>query len=320
MIIPKCLKAGDTIAIASPFNGIVKGSKIRDLDEIIKWFQNKKLKIIEDKYTRKSVKGASSLASARAKELTKLIENKQIKLIVGVTGGDYLIELLDEVDLDCIIDNYKWVQGQSDMTILLYILTTKYNVMTIYFYNAASLKKASIEELSNNYKILSGNKIIQKDFKYKINELGEKESSCWLSNCNINVTGIIIGGSLECLIDLLGTKYDCTHKFIEDHKEEGIIWYFDINCISNETIFRCLWHLRNAGWFKYAKCLIFGRTEEKSYTGITLDEVITRGLGKLNIPYIKNFDLGHSTPRIVIVNGSKVNLVCDEINHSIRFI
>ena len=320
MIVPKYLKENDLIAISSQSDGIIKEKKIKNLEESIALLKKRNYKVLEDAYTRKSIKGESAPAKKRKDELERLIKNPEVKLICSVTGGNYLVEVLDDLNLDDVRQNCKWFMGQSDTTILLFLLTTKYDIKTIYSYNAASLAQASKEELENNFKILQGKKIEQKDFHYYINHEQEKKESSWQASSKINTTGRMIGGYLECLTDLIGTKYDTTLEFIEKYKEDGIIWYFDINYIGNETLLRSLWHLRNLGWFQYTKCILFGRGEETSYTGISLEEAIQRGIGDLDIPYITNCDFGHTSPRITIVNGAKVSVVCNNEEHVIKIL
>ena len=109
--------------------------------------------------------------------------------------------------------------------------------------------------------ILRGNNIVQNDFGYCIED-GVKKESCWISKCKVNITGRIIGGCLSCILDLVGTIYDDTLNFIQKYKNDGIIWYFDIDYMSNEDILRGIWHLSNCGWFKYTNCIIFGRTDD----------------------------------------------------------
>ena len=43
----------------------------------------------------------------------------------------------------------------------------------------------------------------------------------------MDVTGRLIGGCIDVLKDIIGTKYDGTLDFIEKYKDDGIIWYFD---------------------------------------------------------------------------------------------
>lgn len=317
MIKPDSLKKDSTILIASPSNGLKKEKKIKSLETLIDKFKSNNFKVLEDSHTRESINGASSTVQKRAKELEEAILNKDIDYILSVSGGDYFLEVLDFIDLDIIKDNIKWLQGHSDITPLLFLTTTKYDIQTIYSFNAANMGSVSNDEFNNNLNILKGEKISQKDF---INYPEFKEKKPWTFQKDINLKGKMIGGYLGCLIDILGTKYDCTLDFIEKYKEEGIIWYFDIDYISMEDLFRDLWHLRNAGWFKYTKCILFGRSEEESFTGITIDEAILRGLGDLKIQYVTNFDLGHTNPRITIVNGSNVEIICNSKIHEIKMI
>lgn len=315
---PSSIKKGELIALSSMSDGIVKESKQQKLFNAIKKLE-KEFTITKDEHVICSVKGESCDAKTRTNDFMSFLNDKNVKGIVGVTGGNYLMEVLDYLDFSLIKKNVKWLQGQSDITILLYLITTKYDIQTIYSYNANSMASISDEEYNNNLLILKGYNIIQNDFEYQLVD-GKKKKSRWLCKQNIDLTGRIIGGCLECLMDLVGTKYDYTKKFIEKYKDDGIIWYFDIDYMTNEQLLRNLWHLKNLGWFKNAKGIIFGRLEETSYTGVTLDEAINRGLKDLNLPIVTNFDLGHTYPRVTIVNGSMIRLKCNEKEHKIEII
>lgn len=315
---PNNIKKGSVLALSSMSNGIVKENKKNNLMESIKKLE-KNFIVKTDEHIFCSVKGESCDAKSRAKDLMKFFSNKEVKSIISITGGDFLIEVLDYLDFELIKNNIKWVQGQSDTTMLLFVLTTKYDIKTIYSFNANSFSNISDLEYKNNILVLEGKDIKQKDFEYKIIN-NEKKKSNWICKENINITGRLIGGTLECIMDLVGTSYDNTLNFIEKYKKDGIIWYFDIDYMSNETILRNLWHLNNIGWFKYTKCIIFGRNEEISYTGITLEEAINRGINNKEIKIVTNFDLGHTYPRVTLVNGNIVNLVCNEKEHFIEIL
>ena len=56
-------------------------------------------------------------------------------MILCAKGGDLLFEILDKVDYQALKANPKWVQGYSDPTSLLYAITTKYDIATIYGLN-----------------------------------------------------------------------------------------------------------------------------------------------------------------------------------------
>lgn len=315
---PKYLKPGDTIAILSPSNGLKKEKKIELLAKAKIKLEKQKFKIIEDKYTRCSEKGESASAIKRAKEFDRVINDKNINAIITSTGGDFLLEILDYIDENLIKDNIKWIQGQSDTTILLYYLTTKYDFATIYSFNVTTFGEIYEQQIDNNLSILKGEKIIQHSFNQKSNE---QEISEWklINKKELKTKGRIIGGCLSCLLDIIGTKYDYTKEFLRKYKDDNIIWYFDIDYMNNEDILRAMWHLKSAGWFKNTNTIIFGRVEENGFTGISLIEAIKRGINNDEINIITNADLGHTNPRITIINGANVKLEYKEGKATIQF-
>jgi muramoyltetrapeptide carboxypeptidase LdcA involved in peptidoglycan recycling len=120
----------------------------------------------------------------------------------------------------------------------------------------------------------------------------------------IEITGRLIGGCLDVLLNLVGTKYDNTVNFIEKYKEDGIIWYFD-NCdLSSEEIIRAFWQLKESGWLKYVNGIVFGRSATEDGYYMSFKEAVYESLNYLNVPIIVNADLGHKAPRMTLINGS----------------
>lgn len=63
------------------------------------------------------------------------------------------------------------------------------------------------------------------------------------------------------------------------------------------------------GALENASGIMFGRLKnEVSYTGISLHEAISRAIKNENIPILTDVDLGHTNPRITIVNGAIANV------------
>lgn len=302
MIYPKMLNEKEVIKIISPSNGITKEKKLSDLSNCIKKLNKYGFVVEEDLYTRKSEKGSSAIGVDRAKELLKNIKDNNVNCLLLVSGGDFLIELFDYCNLDSIKNNVKWIQGHSDVTNLLYFITTYYDISTIYSFNACAIgSDIEKKQIEDNINFLKGNLIVQ--------ELVDNKKFHF---DNINLTGRIIGGCLDSLLDIVGTKYDFTNSFINKYKNDGIIWYFDIADLSNESIYRGLWQLKNAGWFKNTKAILFGKLKQEiSYTKIAFDESIQRALFDLDVIIITNVNIGHIYPRITIINGSLAHIKDD---------
>lgn len=323
MIYPKCLKDNDMIGITAPSNGLVKNTKIGALENAIANLKRYGFRVCESDNVRRSIDGVSGDAKNRAKSFMEYITNQDIKCIIAATGGDFLVEILEYINFEEILKNVKWVQGQSDITALLYILTTGMDIATIYSYNITGFGYKNLHESQiNNIKVLKGDLVKQHSFDLfeNPNDRKVKENSsmdlslktCWKAIGDVKKVkfrGRIIGGCLDCLLDIVGTKYDYTKNFIDRYKMESIIWYFDVSDLTNEDILRGLWQLKNAGWFQNASGIMFGRLKnEVSYTGISLHEAISRAIKNENIPILTDVDLGHTNPRITIVNGAIANV------------
>lgn len=335
MIYPTFLKENDTIGVTAPSDGITTKEKRYRLDCAIKNFQEKGFHIKETKNVRTSIKGRSTDSKEQAKELEELFQDNQVKAIICASGGDFLLEMLSYLDFSIINKNPKWIQGYSDPTGLLYTITTNLDIATIYGDNFKAFgMNPWHQSLDNNLEILKGNLLEQNSFdkyeaEYTSYQVGDEPYNLtkevyWKNLKNepeIQVSGRIIGGCLDVLTDLFGTKFDNTLEFIEKYKNDGIIWYFDICELSSEQIIRTLWKLKDNNWFNHTKCIIIGRImTETSYYDISLEEAIKHSLNDLNIPIILNADIGHVSPRMTIINGSIATITSKEGKGTINFI
>lgn len=315
MIYPKKLEKNDIIKIISPSNG-VKSTKLNKYDKAIKCISNFGFKVIEDKYVRNSENGVSTTAKNRSKELNKAINDTNISALIACSGGDYLIQILDLIKFNKIKNNIKWVQGQSDITPLLFYITTKFDIATIYSFNAKTYGDdyLPVQMIKNNIDILKGKLPKQIEYGFKID--GGKIKQPWeCITFEQEFSGRIIGGCLDSLKDIIGTKYDFVKKFIQKYKNDGIVWYFDVAEMTNEDILRTMWQLKNAGWFNGCTGMLFGRIEnEINYTGTSLKDAINYNLKDLNIPILINTDIGHTDPVHTIVNGSIVKIARNNDN------
>lgn len=318
MIYPKKLKENDIIEIISPSNG-VKSKKIKKFEKAVENLNSYGFNVIEDKYVRNSENGVSSSAFNRSVELNKAIRDTDVKALIACSGGDYLVQILDLINFNYIKKNIKWIQGQSDITPLLFYITTKFDIATIYSFNAKSFGDDDLPEtmIKNNVEFLKGSIPKQTEYGYKIDEYKIKQSwECITEDRELN--GRIIGGCLDSLKDIIGTKYDCVKKFIKKYSKDGIIWYFDVAEMTNEDILRTMWQLKNAGWFIGCKGILFGRIEnEINYTGTTLKDAVNYNLYDLNIPILINTDIGHTDPVHTLINGSIVKITKDKDNKHI---
>ncbi len=295
--------------------------------------ENKHFQIVETEHVRTSKIGRSTSAVIRAQEFMDLIEDKNVDAIICATGGDFLLEILPYLDFEKIAKNPKWIQGYSDPTGILFPITTKLDIATIYANNICSFgMEPWHDSLKENISILKGENIIQSSF-----ELYEKENIPYETGIEpyhldtkvkwknlfmeeITLQGRMIGGCLDLLAELVGTPFDYVQDFQERYKEDGIIWYFD-NCeLSNEDLIRTFWKLEICGWFKYCKGILLGRSAtDTSYYQVSFQDTLKTAFEHLHIPVIYDMDFGHISPRMTIINGGYATIISKEGKGSIQF-
>ena len=334
MIYPTFIKKGDTIGVCAPSNGITREAKVNRFNHAIESIHEKGYQVIETPHVRTNDDYASSDAKMRAQELASLYQNQEVKAIICATGGEFLLEMLTFFDFSVVKNNIKWLQGYSDPTGLLFTITTNLDIATIYGHNFAGFgMDVWHKSLENNWDILNGNLIVQKSFDYYESAPNEEvtgleeyhlDTPVYWKNLRdeeeIIISGRMIGGCIDIITELFGTRFDKTKEFIEKYKDDGIIWYFD-NCeLSCEDLVRTLWKFKDNGWFLYCNGIIFGRSAcHESNFGITFDEAIRRVLGELNIPIIIDADFGHVPPRMTIINGAYATIVSKKGKGTMQF-
>ena len=164
---PENLKIGDTIGVCAPSDGIADEFRLARLDLAIENLKKLGYKVIETESVRKSKKGRSADAKKRAKEFMQLMENDDVKLILYAGGGDFLMEMLDELDFEKLKKlPPKWTQGFSDITNLGFLFNTILDVPSMYCEAVKDYAmKPLYQNLENSLKIISGEQIIQNSFE-----------------------------------------------------------------------------------------------------------------------------------------------------------
>lgn len=394
MIYPNFIKKDEIIGICAPSAGV--GGKKESFDSSIKTIKSYGFKIKETESVRNDSEPSAD-AKIRGKEFNDLIKDKSVKMIMSASGGDYNIEMLPFIDEEAVKANPKWVMGASDPTNILYYLTTKLDIATLYGHNAGSFDILPLHESQlNTFKIIKGDLVKQNSCdKYDGNPSYDKEvidyntdvywtalaKSNSKSNTNLNindinvisseitigkqsdkinddiykslikiseyktpanirhlipangydetntleVSGRLIGGCSDCILNLIGTRYDGTRDFINKYHEDGIIWYFDPFMTSAPDLYRLMLQMKYCGYFKYTKAIIFGRIMFKEgYSDSEFIEKITKCFAEYDsgdgyvIPLIWNADIGHVKPSFTLVNGAMANLRCQGGNASIE--
>jgi muramoyltetrapeptide carboxypeptidase LdcA involved in peptidoglycan recycling len=320
----KSLNIGDMIGVTATSDGFISEPDLVRLENGIKHFEELGYPVVITENVKKSNKGRSSAAEVRAKELAQLFCKPEISAVIAASGGDYLVEMLPWVDFDSIIDNPKWVQGFSDTTGLTFTITTNLDIATLYTNNFSTFGMEHWHpSLFTNLRILEGQEIVQHSFDYyqdgyqpRITGLEEfyleKEvrwtnlyPKGWDTEKELTITGRALGGCLDVLLNLVGTRFDKMKEFIHKYQSDSILWFLESYNLSSEALIRGLWQLKEAGWFEHASGFVFGRPAMySSDTDTSYEEAISSILGDLNLPIILEADIGHKPPQMTMMSGA----------------
>ena len=137
-------------------------------------------------------------------------------------------------------------------------------------------------------------------------------------------SGRLIGGCVDILTVLVGTKYDKVDEFLEKYKDDGFIWFLECCDLGPLSIRRAFWTLREAGWFKYAKGFLIGRPLHFGENEIGVDQynAVMDILKEMDVPVIMDLDIGHLPPMMPMISGSvaEVSASGNDINIDYKFI
>ncbi len=318
MIYPRKLKLNDSIGIVAVSNGANPDKINYSIENLKKIGFN----VLETKNTRNSNQFVSTDGNTRAQEFMSLWQDEKIACIISARGGEFLMEMipyLHSYKNDILKYNTKWVQGFSDTSLLLFYLTTNYNIATIHASNLSEFAMRELDiSLKNNLNFLKEESIefVQNNYeKYQLEEIDDDNQAEYnlteyvkyksIGNMkNINFSGRLIGGCIDAITVLLGTNYDNTARFCNQF-DEGVIWYIDNYGLDLLELRRKLWQMKEAGWFNNIKGFMFGRSYRHAKIGdFSFEDCIEKSLGDLNVPIIYDVDIGHVPPQLTIINGA----------------
>lgn len=324
---PEFLKEKSKIRLVAPsFGCTTEPYKTRLEHSVLKLEENGCQISYGDNVFKALGKASSNTPLNRAKEINDAFLS-DADAIISVGGGEVMCEILPYVDFNIIKENPKWFVGFSDNTNLTYTITTICDIETIYGSNAPAYYRFNYDS-KDTWDMLHG----KKEFKgYKKWQL-ENNSKKHLIELNLHkrtkikrwnysgpVSGRLIGGCLDCLTNMCGTKFDHTKEYIERHKDEGIIFFMECCDYNSISLRRALFQLKNAGWFDNVSMFLIGRSfnyNDKSF-GITMEESYYDVLNELGKPILFNIDLGHLPPSLPIRCGAKAKVEYKEKENNI---
>ena len=273
--------------------------------------------------------GISNTPAACGQELTEGYLSSDSDVLISCGGGELMCEILDYVDFEQIkAAKPKWYMGYSDNTNMTFLLATLCDMASIYGPCAAAFGMepwhASIRDA---YQVLTGKlsevkgyplweKESLKDEEHPlepINATEPRKIRCFPENKKSAFSGRLIGGCMDCLVNLLGTCYDNVEAFNECYSEEGIVWFLEACDLNVMGIRRAIWQMKHAGWFSHVKGFLIGRPlcHGQELLGLDQYRAVTDLLQEYDVPVLMDLDIGHIAPMMPLICGSHVDVCLD---------
>ncbi len=314
-IFPKALAPGDTVMIVAPAKYLDKGrvalAKQR-LEEM-----GFKVKIPAGLFRKKGFLGGSD--EERAGELMAAFADPEIDAIFPGTGGYGTTRIVDKLDYDVIRRNPKILVGFSDITGLHIAINQKTGLVTFHSPNP-EWGLGTEKNLSPFAAKWFWRAILAKEYGseagYLIRthagdppQLGDDKLFDGVPRAHTmhggKGRGRLIGGNLSVMHAMMGTPFEIETDgkllFIEDVGEAPY------------RVDRMLQTMRLAGKFDHVAGVILGqftaRSEEAAWDeDASVDEVLRDFFGKLKVPVVTHFPIGHVRYNATLPVGAMAEL------------
>ena len=359
---PEFLKDGGRIGFMAPSFGCAIEPYRSDFEESLKWFRSMGYKTVlgPNCYLDEGI-GISNTPKKCAEEANDFLTGDKSDVIISCGGGELMCEILPFVDFDAIaVSTPKWFMGYSDNTNLTFLLNTLTDTASIYSVCASKFtgkhhkcvgdafdiirgRKSSVSNYDKWYKEIYGNRdddsedvegtteepssvgtyvnektgdtfdvFEYKQYNYKGNDVAD----------SARLSGRLIGGCMDCLVNLVGTHFDKVAEFADRYKDDGIIWFLESCDLSVMAVRRALWQMENAGWFKNVKGFLIGRPLrfDDKFGDFCQHDAMLGILGKYDVPILMDLDIGHQFPQMPIISGARADITAEKNTLNIDFV
>jgi len=323
--IPKPLTPGSTIAITAPSSG-VSGDALARLDLVIAQLHAAGFRTIEGQCLREEYKNASAPASKRAAELMGFLLRDDIAAIIPPWGGELATEVLDHIDFARLRTvEPKWLLGYSDISTIQLPLTLLSGWATAHGPNLMDLAPTQTDPLTTSVLAILGSdgstpvtqsssshyQVQWTPYKERLDApFNLTEPTRWKrlgGGGPVSFEGRLIGGCLDTIAWLAGTRYGDIPGFVRNSGAAGTILYLENVEMSPTALVRCLLSLKRQGWFDGLAGLLIGRSAApvpESSQSLGYEEAVSAVLSGLPCPVLYDVDIGHQPPQFTLINGA----------------
>lgn len=319
---PAPLRPGDVIGVTSPSSGVAPDLQGR-LDVALATVRARGFEVLVGDCMDGSGH-VSAPAPERARELTAMLTDPAVRAVVPPWGGETAIDLLPLLDWDAIAAaDPTWLVGFSDMSTVITPLTLLTGTATVHGNNLMDTPYDAPDGLLIWLDVVTlgaGSTFTQtspgryrttgfSDYRNhpEVRDLVLDAAGRWTrldGEGDVEAEGRLVGGCIETLCNLAGTRFADVTGFARDHAPEGLLVYVEAAGDDAATICRNLHGMRLNGFFDAANAVLVGRTSAPPIASLTQHEAVLDALGGLGVPLIADVECGHVAPYLPLVNGA----------------
>ncbi len=296
------------------------------------------LEVVETPHARKSAEWIEKNPKARAEDLMWAFEDKTIKGILSIIGGEDSIRTLPFIDLRPIRQNPKVFMGFSDTTVTHFAL---FKAGLVSFYGTSVMVGFAENGQMFDYEVDSIQKTLfsatpigklaanQDGWTSELIDWANPEHQSIRRKLNPSqpwhflqgggtVTGKLLGGCLEVMEFLKGTDY-----WPSKAEWAGKILFFETSeeMPAPSAFRRMIWNYAAQGIINQVSGILMGRPYEnkfaREYEQILLAS-IAGDLQLTHLPIVTRLDFGHTSPALVLPLGVELTIDCDRKEISIN--
>lgn len=303
--LPIGLRAPRHIGVFSPSGAFADtAEKLALFERGIAQIEHAGYSVRESPHCRGSWHQASAPPEVRIADLTDLLLDPDIDVILPSIGGHVAAELLPLLDLDALGAAEKVLFGFSDNSILPLVTTARTGLCTFHTLCDVTFGFGRFSD--------SAYALTQKSFAAALRErqFDLSGSGRWRPVQSGKAEGVLLGGNLTGLTFLAGTPW------WPDWRGKVLFWE---SVDSHHAVVQHLVHLANAGAFKDLAGMLIGRVSTLKEGFYRPDQVIPiatlllDGLGlRGRFPIAIEADIGHDVDNVTLPLGASVRLRVDE--------
>ena len=326
---PKSLSTGGTIGFPAPSFGCASQPYRAGFEHALEKWERMGYRILPGPNSQVELGvGISNSPDKCAQEFMDMYLSEETDCLISCGGGELMCEILPYLDFARLVEGApKWFMGYSDNTNLTLLLATFLDTASIYGPCVASFGMEPFHAaLMDALEILTGQRthvesygMWEKDsLKAPENPLApynlteELAMQCYVGREAASAAefqGRLLGGCLDVLANLVGTRFDRVAEFVDRYREDGIIWFLEACDLNVFGIRRAMWQMEEAGWFQHVKGFLIGRPANgEPMMNLDACGAVLEVAGRKNVPVVLDADIGHRPPMMPLVVGSMADV------------